>query len=217
MGLYHWHLHHGTDKMTVIFRLYRGLDTRADALLAGCLLGLLVAWNLLPRSRRFIRWTGAASLLCLLYLGYLVCSRRPEDSQYYHGLFTVVALMTAIILARLLSAPARFACRILESAPLVVTGRISYSLYLFHMPILHLLMPMGLYLGSAVGRFWAYAVLVFLVVGLSFLAALLSYRFVERPFLRLKGRMRPRIADNPRAPHRLAESHKSSSSKQAVA
>jgi peptidoglycan/LPS O-acetylase OafA/YrhL len=216
-GLYHWHQNHGLDRATVIFRLYRGLDTRADALLVGCLLGLLAAWNLLPKSRRFIRWTGATSIVSLIYLGFLVSSRRPENSQYYHGLFTVVGLMTAIILARLLSAPARFACRILESAPLVVTGRISYSLYLFHMPILHLLMPMGLYLGSAMGRFWAYAILVFLVVGLSFLAALLSYRFVERPFLRLKDRMRRRIAVNLLTPHRLAESHKSSSSKQAVA
>lgn len=196
-GLYHWHEIYGTDRTTVIFRLYRGLDTRADALLAGCLLGLLAAWNLLPKSRRFIRWTGATSILSLIYLGYLVSSRRPEDSLYYHGLFTVVALMTAIILVRLLSAPARFACRILESAPLVVTGRISYSLYLFHMPIFHLVLPVGLYLGSAVGRFWAYAVLVLLVVGLSFLAAMLSYRFVERPFLRLKDRLRPRTIVNP--------------------
>jgi len=217
LGLYHWHQNHGTDRATVIFRLYRGLDTRADALLAGCLLGLLAAWNLLPKSRRFIRWTGATSILSLIYLGYLVSCRRPEDSQYYHGLFTVVALMTAIILARLLSAPARFACRILESAPLVGTGRISYSLYLFHMPILHLIMPVGLYLGNALGRFWGYTVLVLLVVGLSFLAAMLSYRFVECPFLRLKDRMRPRIADNPRVPHRLVESHLSSNSKQAVA
>ncbi len=216
-GLYHWHQNHGTDRTTVIFRLYRGLDTRADALLAGCLLGLLAAWNLLPKSQRFIRWTGATSILGVIYLAYLVSCRRPEDPLYYHGLFTVVALMAVIFLARLLSAPARFACRILESAPLVGTGRISYSLYLFHMPILHLVMPVGLFLGSALGRFWAYAVLVLLVVGLSFLAAMLSYRFVERPFLRLKDRMRPQVADNPLAPHRLAESHISSSSKQAVA
>ncbi len=216
-GLYHWYQNHGTDRTTVIFRLYRGLDTRADALLAGCLLGLLAAWNLLPKSRNFIRGAGATSILSLIYLGYLVSCRRPEDSPYYHGVFTVVALMTAIFLARLLSAPARFACRILESAPLVGTGRISYSLYLFHMPILHLLMPVGLYLGNVVGKFRAYAVLVLLIVGLSFLAALLSYRFVERPFLRLKDRMRPRIAVNPHAAHILAESSESSNSKQAVA
>ncbi len=195
-GLYHWHLHNGIDRMTVIFRLYRGLDTRADALLAGCLLGLLAAWNLLPRSRRFIRCTGAASLLCLVYLGYLVGFRRPEDSPYYHGIFTVVALMTATLLARLLSAPARFACRILESAPLVGTGRISYSLYLFHMPILHLLLPVGLYVGSALGPHWGYATLALLVVGFSYLAAFLSYCLIESPFLRLKDRLRPRTSVN---------------------
>lgn len=197
VGLFHWHQSNGVDRATVIFRLYRGLDTRADALLAGCFLGLLVAWNLLPKSRRFIGWTGALSLLSLAYLGYLVSFRRPEESQYYHGHFTVVAIAATIILARLLSAPAYLASRLLESVLLVGTGRISYSLYLFHMPILHALLPAGLYLGAAVGPRWGYAVIALLVVGLSFLAAMLSYYLIERPCLRLKDRLRSPIRIKP--------------------
>lgn len=216
LGLYHWHQSHGTERLTMIFRLYRGLDTRADALLSGCLLGLLAAWGLLPRSRRFIRWTGAASLICLAYLSYLARCRDYYDSQFYHGLFTVVALMTAIILVRLLSAPARFATYILESAPLVGTGRISYSLYLFHSPIIHFLLPGCVYLGLTVNRYLVYAAFVFLTVVLSFLAASLSYHLIERPCLRLKDRLRPRIAVSPLASLQ-AESRRSTSSTQAVA
>jgi peptidoglycan/LPS O-acetylase OafA/YrhL len=197
LGLYNWHQSHGTDNMTMLYRLYRGLDTRADSLLAGCLIGLLAAWNLLPKSQRFIRWTGAGSLVCLVYLSYLARCRNYYDPQFYHGLFTVVALMTAIILGRLLSAPARFARRILESASLVGTGRISYALYLFHAPIIHVLLPGCVYLGLTVSPYLAYAVFNILTVGLSFLAALLSYYLIERPCLRLKDRLRPRHRRQP--------------------
>jgi peptidoglycan/LPS O-acetylase OafA/YrhL len=217
LGLYHWHQSHGTDRMTMIYRLYRGLDTRADALLAGCLLGLLAAWDLLPKSRRFIRWTGAASLICLVYLGYLTRCKDYYDSQFYHGLFTVVALMTAIILARLLSAPAPFAARILESAPLAGTGRISYSLYLFHAPIIQVLLPACVYLWLAVNPYLGYAVFILLTLSLSYFAALLSYRLIERPCLRLKDRLRPRVAVNPVASHRPTQPRQSLNSTQAVA
>jgi peptidoglycan/LPS O-acetylase OafA/YrhL len=216
LGLYHWHQSHGTDRMTMIYRLYRGLDTRADALLAGCLLGLLAAWDLLPKSQRFIRWTGVASLLCLVYLSYLTRCKDYYDSQFYHGLFTVVALMAAIILARLLSAPAPFAARILESAPLVGVGRISYSLYLFHAPIIHVLLPGCIYLGLTVNRYLGYGAFVFLTIALSFLAASLSYHLIERPCLRLKDRLRPRIAVTPVASLQ-AEPRRSPGSTQAVA
>jgi peptidoglycan/LPS O-acetylase OafA/YrhL len=216
LELYHWHQSHGTDKLMMLFRLYRGLDTRADALLAGCLLGLLAAWNLLPKSAGFVLWTGVASLLFLVYLSYLALYRDYYYPPYYLGLFTVVALLTAIVLARLLSAPARFATRILESAPLVGTGRISYALYLFHQPIIHALLPAGVSLGLTVSPYLARIIFLVLTISLSFFASLLSYYLIERPCLRLKERLRPRIAVSSLA-SRPAESPMSSGSTQAVA
>lgn len=216
VGLYHWYQNHGVDRGVVITRLYRGLDTRADALLAGCLIGLLAAWDLLPKSRRFMRWTGAASLISLVYLSYLASHWFLDHTNYYHGHFTAVALMTALVLARLLAAPARFASRILEFAPLVGTGRISYALYLFHMPIIRLLMPGCTHLARAVGPFWGRAVLILLAVSLSFLTALLSFYLVERPCLRLKERLKRRTAFNPPAPL-PAESRRCNDSNHAAA
>jgi peptidoglycan/LPS O-acetylase OafA/YrhL len=216
LGLYHWHQNHGTERITMIYRLYRGLDTRADALLSGCLLGLLAAWGLLPKSQRFIRWMGAASLISLIYLSYLTRCKDYYDSRFYHGLFTVVALMTAILLARLLSAPARFATRILESSLLVRTGRISYSLYLFHAPIIQGLLPGCVYLALTVNRYLGYAAFTLLTISLSFLAASLSYHLIERPCLRLKDRLQPRIAVTPLASLQV-EPPRSPNSTQAVA
>jgi peptidoglycan/LPS O-acetylase OafA/YrhL len=216
LSLYHWHQSHSTDRLLMLFRLYRGLDTRADALLAGCLLGLLAGWNLLPRSRLFVRLTGVASLVFLVFVCHLAHCRDYYDPPYYRGLFTVVALMTAVVLARLLSAPARWTTRILESPPLVGTGRISYALYLFHQPIIHLLLPACVSLSLTVGPYLARAVFVLLTVGLSFLAAVLSYFLIERPCLRLKDRLRPRIAVGSLTPRQF-ESRGCSNSTQAVA
>src|SRR5262249_11309909 len=115
-----------------IIRLYMGLDTRADSLLTGCLGGLLATWGLLPRSRRFVFWAGLGSLLSVAGLGFLTWRRCLEHSQYYHGLFTVAALMVGVIIVRQLSAPSRWGSVVLESAPLVGLGRISYGLYLYH-------------------------------------------------------------------------------------
>ena len=41
-----------------------GLDTRADALLVGCLVGLLVSWQMLPLAQGFRRGAKLAAALC---------------------------------------------------------------------------------------------------------------------------------------------------------
>jgi peptidoglycan/LPS O-acetylase OafA/YrhL len=62
--------------------------------------------------------------------------------------------------------------RALDWRPLALVGVASYSLYLWHLPIVEALTP-----GA-----------VLVSVPLSLLAALVSYRLVEAPFLRLRRR-----------------------------
>jgi peptidoglycan/LPS O-acetylase OafA/YrhL len=169
-------------------RLYGGLDTRADALLSGCLLGLLVSWGMLPRSPRFRAWAGVASLASLGLLGGLAASTRFADPRYYLGGFTAVALMNAAILARLLTGPVRYLSPLLECGPLVWTGRVSYGLYLYHIPAMRWLRQAGLG--------WGYAAETALIAATTFAVAALSYYCLERPCLRLKRRVRaPSPAD----------------------
>jgi peptidoglycan/LPS O-acetylase OafA/YrhL len=161
--------------------------------------GLLATWNLLPKSRRFLGGTGLASLISLATLGYLVWKGGLDHSQFYHGLFTAVALMVGIILVRLLSAPARPASRVLASTALVGVGRISYALYLFHLPIIHCVQPAGLG--------WRHPGNTLLATALSFTAAVLSYICIERPCLRLKRRLEApdtTFGADPLQPQRLA-------------
>jgi peptidoglycan/LPS O-acetylase OafA/YrhL len=175
--------HPGSDPAWVanVYRLYMGLDTRADSLLVGCLAGLLVAWRLLPRSRSFLFGISVAALGSAAALGYMCLHTIHAHHQLYCGLFTGVALMVAFILIRQVSAPSRLASLLLESRPLVGVGRISYALYLFHIPIIFWLQPVGLG--------WRFPAETFLVVGLTFTAAVCSWYCIEQPCLRLKERL----------------------------
>jgi peptidoglycan/LPS O-acetylase OafA/YrhL len=135
----------------------------------------------LPRSQRFVFWVGAASLASGAFLSYLAVYRCLDHSQYYHGLFTGVALMVGVIIVRLLSRPSRLGSLLLESTPLVCIGRVSYGLYLFHVPIIYWLQPAGLG--------WRHPAMTVLVVGLTAGTAILSFYCIERPCLRLKDRL----------------------------
>jgi peptidoglycan/LPS O-acetylase OafA/YrhL len=164
-----------------LLRLYMGLDTRADVLLVGCLAALLTSWGIISRSRRWVTIYSAAALVAATAIGFLI-ARTPDagQSRYYYGLFTAVALGIAVVLVRLVVAPCRVATTILESRLLVGIGRISYALYLFHLPIKLSLARYG----------WSFHVQSTLVVVLSFVAATCSYFVIERPCLRVKARLR---------------------------
>src|SRR4030042_5470516 len=55
-----------------IFRLYYSSDTRADALLVGCLAGLLFSWNLLPNNKRIGIYMKSLAAVADIFLGYMI-------------------------------------------------------------------------------------------------------------------------------------------------
>jgi peptidoglycan/LPS O-acetylase OafA/YrhL/cytochrome c-type biogenesis protein CcmH/NrfG len=167
-------------------RVYFAPDTRADALLLGCALAMLIAatpgeWRTRGTAAACAGAAGLAVLAALCPMN--VMSSRPD-------LFTLTALAAAGVLAGLWYGG--FWERALRWAPLVFVGRLSYSLYLWH--------SLGLEIGSrlpVVGK---------IVVPL--LLASTSYYLVERPFLKLKGRFSPRAEGAPRegtSPWRIAQ------------
>jgi peptidoglycan/LPS O-acetylase OafA/YrhL len=77
--------------------------------------------------------------------------------------------------------------RLLETRLFIAVGLVSYSLFLWHEPIIRLLQQRGWTMGGA-GGFWM-NLLVLMVLG--GLLSGLTYRYVERPALRRKTRRGP--------------------------
>jgi peptidoglycan/LPS O-acetylase OafA/YrhL len=73
--------------------------------------------------------------------------------------------------------------RILWWRPLAVIGISAYSIYLWHVPLIVLLLDWGV-----VSRDWGFAPFAAVVLPLSLLVGQLSYRVIEEPFLRMRKR-----------------------------
>jgi peptidoglycan/LPS O-acetylase OafA/YrhL len=160
-------------------RLYLGPDTRAAALLVGCVLGLAYAWGWLP-PRRLLT---ALVLPALAVMAWFIADLTFLDDTTYRWGMTLAALSWGVIVAAAalrLPTPIR---PLLEARPLAWLGRISYSVYLWHLGIIAVVAEHHPNDPVAVA---AIAAPITLGVGWA------SYRIVERPFLSAAGRARLR-------------------------
>jgi peptidoglycan/LPS O-acetylase OafA/YrhL len=172
-------------------RISFGTDTRVAPLLLGCALGMCTTWwggRARPASLRIFRVVGLLSLAALLWMtlstryGLGEIARHPERS-YEDGLTIAALASTGLILGVTLDA-AWALSRFFSLKPLRWVGRISYGLYLWHVPIFALLTPGFLGLSNTAQGF--------LGVGLSFGLSAASFYLLEQPCLRLKGRFERR-------------------------
>lgn len=162
-----------------INRIYYGSDTRADSVLIGCAAGLLLSFRFLAptqRARLIVRSLARASAILLVAF---VCLVGDGFKPLYVGGLTLVSLCCAAVVVHLILNSESTVSGWLSSPPMQWVGQRSYGLYLWHWPMFEIarLLPNE-------------ATVVFASVALTFVAALLSYRYIEVPFLRLKNRRR---------------------------
>jgi peptidoglycan/LPS O-acetylase OafA/YrhL len=151
------------------YHYYYSPELSFDALLAGCLAGV---WFVHRKEPWFLRSSIARRAVVPVALALLVVALLDRLPANPLGLVHSVAfeLAAAVILFVVATDARSILARCLAVRPLVGLGRISYGLYVWH-PIV---MWSTHYLSTTEGVFASVAV------------AVLSHRFVERPFLRLK-------------------------------
>ena len=177
-------------------RVYFGSDPRAFTILIGVAVGLF--WK--PWRYTWGKPVGyAMDLVALLgmvvIVGIMVIARHWTDWMYPWGL--LLTSLCAIVLVAFVVRPGSLLGRMLEISPLRWLGQRSYSIYLWHWPVLLALQ-------------WEFGfepdTLAIVAVGLlaTFALSELSYRFVETPMRRPQfwnsRRYRGRIAN----PHSVA-------------
>ncbi len=175
-------------------RVYFGTDTRAQGLLIGGALAVLLSQPLLPgRSRAtlpaddsFTRplhlspparvsmvAVGVAGLAGVLALSVF---DNSATTWIYHGGFALVAVATAAVIACVALVPDCWLARGLSLRPVRYIGAISYGLYLWHWPVFVVLTNAR----TGLAGFELFAVRVTVAVAIS--AA--SFHFLEMPIRR---------------------------------
>jgi len=165
--------------------------TRAWELLLGTILSL----GMFPH----LEWAWLRNLATLTGAGMIAFAAFSyTEHTLFPGLSALLPCVGSALIIGAGEAGSSLVGAVLSWRPFVFIGLISYSLYLWHWPVI-VLRHMGILIGVGATTSHGYSALLnphrfdILVEGsLSFLLAVLSWRFVERPFrsgpLRLAGR-----------------------------
>jgi peptidoglycan/LPS O-acetylase OafA/YrhL len=177
---------------TTFNRVYFGTDARCGALFCGALcafIGSSGGWRFL-RNARWAAAFGSLLVVLTLWSGYAL-HQEDHRGQWNAGLI-MCSLVSALAVVFIAERPHGLGSRLLSSRILVAIGLRSYALYLW----------------SYIFNTWfrdTGSLETFLVLTSSFVAAEISYRYVELPALRLKDRFSVTIPE--RAPDLVTDEH----------
>jgi peptidoglycan/LPS O-acetylase OafA/YrhL len=164
-----------TADVTAPERAYYGTDTRLFGILLGALLAF--GWrpqrartDVGPQARRVVEWAGVGAVVLLAWQH---ATRSEFDPWTYPWGFLLVDVLTLVAIVAV-THPASRLERLIGCGPLQAVGRRSYSIYLWHWPVIVFTRP---------GVDWGLTGTSALVARLVLIAALseASYQLVERP------------------------------------
>jgi len=168
------------------------LHTRGIALFIGSYMALLCSeFSAVVESIKKYRQLILAILVCLLlamFSAKLLGMANDHDLRKTPILF--LDIMFALVIARIWFGSSCFYSRFLSMPVLVYIGKISYGIYLYHM-FCHFVVWDVWYLHfSELPNYANYLIRLMVYFLMSIGLATLSYRYLEMPFLRIKGRLR---------------------------
>jgi peptidoglycan/LPS O-acetylase OafA/YrhL len=170
---------------STVDRVYYGTDTRAAALLVGCVLAAALyplgqrrasGW---PRSWRLERVPAWAAWPALLVVAAGWAFASGTSSWLYRGGLLGLAIATATVLGHLVTVPLGRLARLFSLPPLAWLGRVSYGVYLWHWPLF------GILTGERTGLVGP--ALFAVRIGATLAVATVSFYALERPIRRWSG------------------------------
>jgi peptidoglycan/LPS O-acetylase OafA/YrhL len=163
-------------------RSYNGTDTRAQSLLVGAGLAIL----LLYRPPKPSRWLQIGGWLAVVFIAVTVAKTHWNADEFmFRGGFFVFALGVALLVTAIVRSPDALLTKALAFRPLAAIGLISYGLYLYHLPIFW-------WLDGAHTHMRGLSLLSLRIV-VTFAVAAASYYAIERPFRRGRTLDWPRV------------------------
>ena len=167
---------------------YKMTICRADSLLGGAWLALAVRG---PRREQVLRFAGPAFLLACAACVAIAWRYGSFDFEInvavdrYGFTFLAVAMTSLLAMAQ---RPTTLVSRVMRAPALRFMGKYSYGLYVFH-PLLEEIYNVWLDPGLKAhvhSKIVLHLLSLAIVLGLTIPLAMLSYRFYEKPFLKLK-------------------------------
>ena len=168
-----WLTSHSAD----VIYLFTALDMRADSLLNGCGMAVVLKLVNLADYPRFSRWLMLSLLpisIALVIAGLTI----DKDLRWYYYVSPLFgAIPSAALIAAILQPQRNFMHRLYEHPIPVFCGRICYGLYVWHWPIFYVMLanlqfhPLGV---------------LFVGWPLAFAISIASYYLIERHFMRAR-------------------------------
>lgn len=156
----------------------RGPDTvrltplRMDGLMVGVLLALLADQGL-ERWKREARWVAALAGSAVVVLSWF-----PGSGAAFVLITPAFTVGAAAMILIILTSRDSVACRLLRTPWLTAIGRISYGIYVIHLPVIAVFQERG----------WSPGWILVVSLPITLALAVVSWFCLERPFLRLKER-----------------------------
>ncbi len=170
-------------------RWYFGTDTRADALLVGCLAAVLLVQFRPKLTRRVTTTLAVVGVAAFAGTGVIVGNALILSSWLPNwGLF-VLECCVALTVVGVVVAPRSPLTWVCALPPLVWIGRRSYAIYLFHQVVFNEVTRARTHAPPWLS-FWIQIAIIGII-------AEVSWRFIESPFLRRKGRFERRRTPSP--------------------
>jgi peptidoglycan/LPS O-acetylase OafA/YrhL len=156
--------------------------------------GGLAAWVIVHNEQSILRvlYAPAAQWGALFGLGIWIGSPVTHDAINVLAIIPA-SILYAILIANVASNPSSVVT--LRWRWMNALGRVSYGIYMWHASAIVLILASLRGTGWA-GDGWAYNLIMYPgAIGLTLLASLVSYQFLERPFLRWKEKLDRAAAD----------------------